>query len=56
MVAQWEWAILLLLVLGLLVAELISVRRSIRRARDAAPNAGVSPPPLPSPSSRNPER
>jgi len=50
MVAQWEWAILLLLVLGLLVAELISVRRSIRRAKDSAPNARSSPPP------RNPER
>jgi hypothetical protein len=40
MVAQWEWAILLLLVLGLLIAELVSIRRSIRRAKDAA-----SPPP-----------
>ena len=30
--AQWEWAILLLLILGLAVAELVSVRRSIRRA------------------------
>jgi F0F1-type ATP synthase assembly protein I len=42
MVAQWEWAILLLLVLGLLIAELLSVRRSIRRAKqDKAPdNAG----------------
>lgn len=45
MVAQWEWAILLLLVLGLLVAELISTRRSIRRARDGASNAGKSPSP-----------
>ena len=34
---QWEWIIILLLVLGLLVAELISVRRAIRRARDAEP-------------------
>ena len=33
--AQWEWAILLLLVLALLVAELVSVRRSIRRAEQA---------------------
>ncbi len=32
---QWEWIILLLLGLGLLVAELVSVRREIRRARDA---------------------
>ncbi len=49
MFAQWEWAILLL-VLGLLIAELISTRRSIRRARDGAPHAERSPPP------RNPER
>ena len=34
MVAQWEWAILLLLFVGLLIAELISVRRSIRRAKN----------------------
>ncbi len=34
MVAQWEWAILLILFVVLLIAELISVRRSIRRARD----------------------
>ena len=33
--AQWEWAILLLLVLGLAVAELVSVRRAIRRAERA---------------------
>ena len=33
MVAQWEWAILLLLFVGLLIAELISVRRSIHRAK-----------------------
>lgn len=32
---QWEWIILLLLFLGLLVWELVSVRRSIRRAKDA---------------------
>ncbi len=51
MVAQWEWAILLLLFLGLLIAELFSIRRSIRRAKDAAPNAGVSPQ-----APRNPER
>ncbi len=31
---QWEWIIILLLGLGLLVAELISVRRSIRRDRE----------------------
>ncbi len=31
---QWEWIIILVLGLGLLVAELISVRRSIRRARE----------------------
>ena len=33
MVAQWEWAILLVLFVFLLIAELISVRRSIRRAK-----------------------
>jgi len=52
MVAQWEWAILLLLVLALLIAELIS----IRRARDEATGAAQSSPPLPSPPPRNPER
>ena len=31
---QWEWIILLLIGLGLLVAELVSVRRSIRRSRE----------------------
>ncbi len=41
MVAQWEWAILLLLVLGLLIVELVSIRRSIRRAK----NAESAPPP-----------
>ncbi len=30
---QWEWIIILIVGLGLLVAELISVRRSIHRAR-----------------------
>ena len=32
---QWEWIIILLIGLGLLVAELISVRRSIRRAKES---------------------
>ena len=32
--AQWEWMIFLVIGLGLAVAELISVRRSIRRARE----------------------
>lgn len=32
---QWEWIILLLIGLGALVAELVSVRRAIRKARDA---------------------
>lgn len=45
MVAQWEWAILLLVVLALLIAELVSVRRSIRRARDGAPGAASPPAP-----------
>ncbi len=31
---QWEWIILLLVGMGLLVAELISVRRAIRKAGD----------------------
>ncbi len=34
MIGRWEWIILEVLFLGLLIAELISVRRSIRRARD----------------------
>ena len=31
--ARFEWALILLLVLGLAVAELVSVRRAIRRDR-----------------------
>jgi hypothetical protein len=31
---QWEWIIILLVGLGLLVAELVSVRKAIRKARD----------------------
>ena len=31
--SQWEWMIILLLVLGVLVWELFSIRRSIRRAK-----------------------
>jgi hypothetical protein len=31
MLGRWEWIIIEVVVLGLLVAELISVRRSIRR-------------------------
>ena len=34
-VGQWEWIILLLGFLGLLIWELRSVRRSIRAAKDA---------------------
>lgn len=34
--AQWEWIILLLLFLGLLVVELVRTRRAIRRAGDGA--------------------
>jgi hypothetical protein len=37
MFARWEWIIIEVLVLGLLVAELISVRRAIRKAKDAQP-------------------
>jgi hypothetical protein len=33
MLGRWEWIIVELLVLGLLVFELVSVRRSIRRDR-----------------------
>jgi len=33
MFARWEWIILELLFLCLLIAELISVRRAIRRAK-----------------------
>ena len=32
--AKWEWVILLILVLGWLVAELRSVRRSIRKDKE----------------------
>ena len=33
---QWEWIILLVIGLGLLVAELLSVRRAIRKSKDQA--------------------
>jgi hypothetical protein len=33
---QWEWIIIELVVLGIAVAELISVRRSLRRDREKA--------------------
>lgn len=42
-VVQWEWAILLLLILGLAVAELLSVRRSIRRAARTKPEGRPDP-------------
>ena len=32
--ARWEWMLLLLLILALAVAELVSVRRAMRRAGD----------------------
>ena len=35
-VARWEWIIVELIVLAALVAELVSVRRSIRRDRAKA--------------------
>ena len=38
--AHWEWLIMLLIGLGLLVAELISTRRGIRRAREAERRPG----------------
>lgn len=45
--ADFEWAIILLLVLAMLVYELVSVRRSIRRAREQDASA---------PAPRDPER
>ena len=38
--ARWEWAIIELVVLAFLVAELVSVRRSIRRDRAAKTKQG----------------
>jgi hypothetical protein len=40
MLGRWEWIIIELVVLGLLVAELISVRRSLNRDKN-----GQHPPP-----------
>ena len=45
MAAQWEWMILLLLVLALLVVELVRTRRAIRRAGDKTPAPLAAPPP-----------
>ena len=39
----WEWIILEVGFLGLLVWELFSVRRSMRRAREAEPRDGPPP-------------
>jgi len=58
MVAQWEWMILLLLFLGLLVVELVRTRRAIRRAGDVPRGSkpGGTQPPLSAPAPRNAER
>jgi hypothetical protein len=40
MLGRWEWIIIELVVLGFLVAELISVRRSLRKDKQ-----GQHPPP-----------
>ena len=45
MVAEWEWMILLLLVLALLVVELLRTRRAIRRAGDKPRVPLPAPPP-----------
>ena len=37
MIGQWEWIILLLGFLGLLLWELRNIRRSIREAKDEKP-------------------
>lgn len=44
-IAQWEWVILELLFLGVLVYELISVRRSIRRAKQEEATKDPNAPP-----------
>lgn len=58
MVAQWEWMILLLLFLGLLVVELVRTRRAIRRAGDvpSGRQPGGTQPPLSAPAPRDAER
>lgn len=53
--AQWEWIIIELLVLGVLVYELISVRRSIRQARGRQAQGGA-PAPLPGQGTAEPAR
>ncbi|MFO1415231.1 MAG: hypothetical protein U1F10_15270 [Burkholderiales bacterium] len=40
--AQWEWLLILALVLGLAVFELVSLRRSQRRDRERAARDGDS--------------
>lgn len=60
MVAQWEWMILLLLFLGLLVVELVRTRRAMRRAGDVPsgtrPSSTQPVPPLSAPAPRDAER
>ena len=41
---KWEWLILELLLLGLLVYELISVNRLLKRDREGKPKADEAPP------------
>lgn len=43
MLARWEWLIVELLVLGLLLFELVRIRRAVRR--DRAAKAAKAPPP-----------
>ena len=40
---SYEWIILLLLFLGLLIWELVNIRRTIRRARDEAGSIAPDP-------------
>lgn len=47
MFARWEWLIIELLVLGLLVVELVRTRRAIRRDRQAAARKAADRAPYP---------
>ena len=56
LIGRWEWLVIELIVLGLVIAELLSLRRATRRARKAKEDAGAGglPPEALEPSSSRP--
>ena len=44
LIGRWEWLVIELIVLGLVIAELLSLRRDTRRAKKAKDDAGAGRP------------